>query len=284
MHVGHALFALACAAALPGADPAVQLTLRPQSIEIEQRLQFDAQGNRQHEQSGMSLQLNAFYLPVTANVVAYSNLRFSEIKTDAGETLSGEPTGTGVTRIDEQRRARRNGPAFSMYVRIDSPPKQPAKSLSVTGTIDLALADAVAKTAEIKPIKDFVGQRVQIEGVPGAEVTVIKRDDSSVELSFPREVDAQMAEVTFLDAAGAPCDTHGWGGNNTGAVVRRTWQVKVPGDGAIVLRFHQGLKSVTVPFTVADIPFPGAPEAAKPAAKVTAKDAPAVVPATTSDF
>jgi len=269
--------AIAFTAALASAadEQPVKLTFKPQSVELEQSLQFDDSGRAQRSESNLTLQFNVFSAPAAITVVGYGNPRFTEILTDRGEKLIPSDDNSGWNRIDPRmRQYQAQGPAFSIYTHLAAP-RQPATKLTVmTGTIDIHLATGKPKSAEIKPLKDFFGKRLQIDGIEGAEVTVLDKGEDGIELIMPKATEEKLADVAFSDAAGGACEINGWGGGGSGSTIERTYQVKVPADGALVLQFHHNLRKVTVPFTITDLPLPGGEETAKPVdAVIKTKDA-----------
>ncbi len=268
-------FALATAVAVMAEEQPVTLTLKPSSLEISQRLQIDDKGRARQDSGSLNLQFNAVTGPASVTVSGYSRVTFTEVVTDSGETLKQSQNDTSVNRIDPRMRQYQPGVTFSGYVQF-SPPRKPAKRITLAkGTIDLALAEGKTKSAEIKPIKDFIGKRLQIEGVEGVEITISEHRDDQIELTMPRSTEQQLADVSFTDAAGVACQTQGGGGNSRNGILQRSYRVTVPDDGAMVLQFHAAVRTVTVPFTITDIPLPGATEADKPAdAVIKAREVP----------
>ena len=266
---------LAFTATLLAEEPAVTLTLKPTSVDLHQSLQIDDHGRTRHSHSQFSIHFKALTAPADLIVSGYNRLTFTEVVTDTGEKLKHQHQDTSFNRIDPRMRQHQPGMTFSCYAQF-VPPRKPAKRItSAKGTIELSLASGKPKSAEIKPLKDYIGKRLQIEGIDGAEVTIGDHEDEQIQVTMPTATEQRLANVTFTDAAGVVCEQHGGGSSTQNDLIERTYSVRVPADGALVLQFHQDMRTVTVPFTVTDIPLSGAADEDKPAdAVIKAKEVP----------
>lgn len=276
------VLALALATRLCAADAAAEpappaLEARVQSIQITQRIWFSDEGAARDDHNVMQVMLRG---RVAGRVAGSGRVRLVEAVTDAGETLVSARSEEEPNPFDGMVSARRMSgqaqPQLDLVLEL-VPPTKPAKRLaSLKGTVEILLASGKPQVAEIGPIKDFIGKRVTIDGVDGAEVTVLRADGRQVELEIPRAVERLLAGVTFKDAAGLDLDVRGtgMGSSTTPRAVKRSWNVPLPPEGMMALQFHREVRTVTVPFTLTDVPMPGSnPSASAPTAVIKAKEA-----------
>lgn len=250
----------AAAEAVPQAPPVPTLDARVQAIQITQRVWFEEDGSSRDDQNSMSVQVRG---KINGRIAGWGRPRLTEAVLDTGERLVSSRSDEDMGMMDAMsRRGLPMQAAQQLDFQLELvPPAKPARRLaSLKGSIEVTLAVGKPQAAEIGPVRDFIGKRLAIDGVENAEVTVVRADGKMVELELPRATERLLASVTFKDAAGNEIEQRGSGWNSSGnqRSVRRQYHVPLPLDGTVVVQLHRDLKTVSVPFAVADVPMPGA--------------------------
>ena len=116
------------------------------------------------------------------------------------------------------------------------------------------VASAGTKNVRFKPLKDWVGKKLESPELSGSEVWLKSLGSSTVDVrTSPR---AMIKGVLFEHPDGSRADYYGRSGGGTPTSWVWTYNVEVEPDGAMVLQVYQDLKKVTIPIDLKDVPLP----------------------------
>lgn len=272
---------LAAAADTPPADPAFDV--RPARISISRQRYWQPDGKRSNDSQDFSVTLR-FQAPADQILLGWRDLVITEAVSDVGEQLElnrNSSQAEGRVDADRMRMMERDTPSFDINLSF-AWPQRPCNGLtSVKGTVNVLVAKGVPKRAVLKPLKDVLGKVMEVEGLAGGELVLERGSDGGgdgLTLRYPTKVQDRILGITFQDAAGRELRSRGWGGSSNGGEVERTYHVKVPDDGAVVVSLAPDSRAVSVPFTVTGLTLDAPAKAGRERVKVQATDEPAPKP------
>lgn len=248
--------------------------VRPESLQLSSSTQFDENGEVRDTSHSFRIQFRATFGD-EITYVGHENAQVTSAVTDTGEELS---TDDGNRRhhhhtVHHHGRNRRH---FSFSSQLEAPPADAGRLTKVTGTVDVRYTTGRNKEATIGPVEEMEGKRIRIDGLEEEVHVNISRQEegSDLRIEYPSGIRGRLTEFRLLDGRGNRIETHGWSGGSSGATAYRTFRdVDMPDDGKVVLEFLTDVQTLTVPFTIENLPLPR-PDA-RPEPEVTVQ---AVIP------
>ncbi len=243
------------------APPAIKLTLKPQSLSLNYNQYWQNDGSLSNDNGNFNLSFFVFS-EGKVPVVGLGDLEVTDAITDTGEhlTLQGNERSQDDDNDNDNEKGRHK-PVGRVNFSLSAPTRPTAMVKSITGTIAMVTSNGRFKWAELKPFKAYVGKRLHIIGVEGAEVTVAHGRNNMLELRYPQSTEALIDDIQFYDETGATLEANRSGSNNNGATKMRYYTVSVPDDGWIELKLHAVAVTTKVPFTITNLRMPGAASA-----------------------
>lgn len=179
--------------------------------------------------------------------ISYSNLRVEKAITDAGEYLTPQPSVS----------YRTPEPGFFLKIHLNlTPPQKPCKKLVLlAGSVVLKFGLA-AKGAEVKPVKQWVGKKIDVPELSDKEVYLEKLDRDYIEIRYSHDTWKALDEVKFFDSQGNMLRTIGSGGHIDREYWLEQYNLSIPEDGAIVFFFYEDVTERTFSFEIKDQPPP----------------------------
>lgn len=249
-----ALLPLACLAIVCGAEPeadkvpisATSVAVIPQSVNLSYNIQFNDQGQAKRTNSDLQIQL---VLKPGGNqqLLASRGIKITEAVTDTGESLRPRNRGNenSSTTFGEYQRTNNS---YNLSLSLTSPARPPQSIARVVGTITLAVISGEGQQSDIKPLKDFLGKPLLIEGLD-TPIT-ITRDEGRLTVRGSQSAIERMEKVCGLRADGREITFNGWGGGSDGDDYYRSYSTPVPDDGGVQIRLLPASIDIVVPFTL----------------------------------
>lgn len=238
-----------------GRSATVAFEARPARISLMRSRSWMANG-KAYEHSDFAVSI-AFLGPAELLVVGWRDPVVEAAVSDSGEQLRQRRSDSRerMSCDPDVRRARgTDHPLFEAQFRLEQPAK-PCNGLAlIRGRVTAQVAVGAPRRAELKPYKGVRGKLLEIEGVPGAEVTVDKGSSAEeVALRYPEALQDRLVSVTFIDGAGREIRCNGWSLTSNSNEIERSYRVKLPEDGGVVLGLIPGTRLVEMPFELKDI-------------------------------
>jgi hypothetical protein len=276
------LLALTAAGVAAGEADAIPWSLAPQRVQLV-RLQRYAGADQQDQSQKPALSL-AFRLeaPDDAPAVLGMVAKLGEPLTDGGERLAiTQQMPNGDRRMGNRQfasaqartKARAKGNQQwqmqqqpQIYLAVEAPTAA-AKSVKITGTIELKVGDGEPIVGELhRATKD---ETLAMTGIPPEQSPHLGAiDQQGVRLVIGDDALDHIASIAFLDGKGTEVQSFAMARNNGES------SFHVPGwsdDGIVRITYHEKVRAVSLPVAL-DVPLPG--EAIAPDETVTAVDLP----------
>lgn len=235
--------------------PPQQPTFRflPTNLQWNSYVHFDENGKPQQEQSSMSLNVQVLYDPwLTPTTVR--KLTVERIMTDRGEDLRSEQAMPQEMQLHPEQH-QQGRPRFNLYFQLKSP-AEPARSIALLeASMEVVHAGGELREAQLPPLVKVADKRVRIVGVENGEVK-IRRTERSVQVEMPRQCQALLQSVRFVDGAGRELAVQGRGHGSRDNASYREYYLQAADDTQVVLRFYSQLQVTPVRIEMANIPLP----------------------------
>jgi hypothetical protein len=251
----HAIPALLLlAAALPAADPAVeavappQVVVVPQSVDLSYSLRFSDQGLPQRTTG--TLRMSVWLRPAGGvQLLSCRGVQITEAVTDTGETLRPRrDNGNGQEQFNEYERSQNS---YDVSFGLGAPTTPPRAIARVAGTVTLAIVTGAGSQSEVKPLKEFLGKPLLLEGLDSP--VTITREDQGLTVRAATGTFERIEKVVGLRADGREIQLSGWSGGSDNDESYRTYRTQIPDDGGLSLRLLPPSTDIVVPFTVGPV-------------------------------
>jgi hypothetical protein len=260
---------LTACAGLAAADPApsASVAVVPESVRLSYQVQFDEQGRFRRTTGDLGIELGLKPAP-GVQLLACRGIVLGEAVTDAGEVLRPRNRGgdLGQELFSEWERTNNN---YDVGLSLAAPARPPQVIARVTGTIRLAVVAGTGSRSELRPFQDWLGKPLILEGMESPITVAV--EEGRVTLRGSQEAIERLDKVSAQRADGREIAFNGWGSGSDGDEWYRSYQVQVPGDGALVILLLPPSTEIQVPFSLGPLPLVSGPAAsATPAVRVPA--------------
>lgn len=195
--------------------------------------------------------------PADVNVLAYANMTISE-------ALAGD--GTDLRNPRERRhqqerrvmthygRGREDGlpQTFAIDIPLGEGATAAERIAVLKGTVELKVAENT-HSVTVKPVPDAAGTAITVPGAEDLDIHLQNVDGNSVTLRFGQKAHHRKASVIFLDRDGSEMPHRGHQGSGGGKYYTETYDIALPGDGAIRLQFVGEPHREILPFEVTNL-------------------------------
>lgn len=247
-----------CCAAEPAVEKAAEPAVRiyPEMVSLNINQYFDESGKPRNASADLRVEL-ALKPNGGRQLLACRGVQVSTAITDAGEVLKPRQRGMemGVETFSQHERERDDYDVSVMF----AAPASPQGIAKLAGSITLAVAAGEPTQSELKPLKDYLGKALLLEGMD--QPITITRENGRITVRSSREAFERIDAVKGARADGRAIDFNGWGGGSNGDDYYRNYSADVPDDGAVTIRLLPAASEITVPFSLGPIPLLAAPAA-----------------------
>jgi len=252
----------------PAPTPVPAIEVRARQITINQSLDYESDGAAKRTNVRTSLDL-VLTPPAGMLVIGNNAPEVKEWVCDDGTVLTANSDRMNMMRGGSMRRFGNQGGSDPINVQVSSMQAPTGKAIArLTGSITLQVADGPVQEALLKPVKDMVGQPVEIEGQPGMVIEIESWNEREIAVAFPIALEGRLQGIELRGAGGERIESGGYSGSGDGTRMVRTMRVRVPADGAVAVRFIPKIKEVVVPFALTNLALPSAEAARKPVRKL----------------
>ena len=260
---------LAACVAVFAADPVPQVQVVVRQLNVQQSLEYDEAGAPKRPTVRTQLDL-AVTPPADWNVISIGNIEVSEWVCDDGTVMASDAERSRFGR-SSMRRFSGFGGQGNLTCSLSSTQAPTGKAFAkITGSMVMQVADGAIKEAVLTPVKEMVGQAVEVEGVPGAVFEIEAWNEREIAIGFPSDLESRIQSIELRTKGGDKIESNGYSGSGGNDHYTRTMRARVPADGVVAIRLIPKLKDVTVPFALANVALPGAEQARKPVKKIQA--------------
>ena len=225
-------------------------TVQPQSFSMSHNVQFDEQGQIQHENSSAQLQ---FTIKFGGDVkpVSYEAVEVTKLTDERGNALPLPNRPNNVQPINDNDNNRRFGVSVSL-------PQLPASIEGIgllEGRMKVQCGIGEQRHARLGKATDIDGRRIRVDGLDEKVSFVLRRDKQNkrIRLEASRDAGAYIAGINFTDAAGNVIPSRGGGYSYNGEQVTRYFYIEWPDEGTATASFYTAIDTVHVPITVRDL-------------------------------
>ncbi len=236
----------------------------PGSINLTRGVDYDEEGKVKKSYRTLRLQLSVRYRK-DVFPLAYSHVEIREAITDNKEDLSVDKPSHFPARERPLRLLIYDFPGrekkykFSISPKLKEPQKECNKLKLVDGSVNVKYA-AKLKKVEVKPIRKWVGKKIEIAGLGNMEIHLDELTKKSVTIRYTvstyEKLEDVLREVKFFDSDGKNIENMGHSGRGNGNHMTMEYDSSVPEDGAIIFYFYDDVRQCRVPFKIENLTLP----------------------------
>jgi hypothetical protein len=236
-----------------------EVKARVQYLSYNESINFDEQGNEQHRNSNFSVNVR-LRLEGGDDAASFKSAVIESAVTSAGERLT-VPQHHNHWRNHHpfpQQHHGRMQQEHHANAQLSVPTLAAEQIDELRGHVELSVTRGEVKQALLRPISLYDGKTVRVIGIEGMRVRVKRMPmHHTLRLELPMGVNP-LEHVTFLgDANGVLPAPQPRSSGSSGEWAHQDYQVALPDDGGVLLRWRESSDVVKVPFVVHDIPLPG---------------------------
>ncbi|MBA3845890.1 MAG: hypothetical protein H0X45_04520 [Planctomycetes bacterium] len=243
-----AMLVLIVAIALSAGEPPA-LSAVPTNVQSSQQVSFGDDGAVLQDQSSVSFSL-MLTMPSPARLLSSRSVTIDHLATEIGEVIGAMAHARGNSAWGQDQ--GQNG--LQVQVTLPASAMGAARIVALRGTLTCAWSNGAVRRATLAPLRDFHGKNTRISGLDTAFSLRIREQSDGLACIFNGD-ETVLARLAFADATGADVPIRGMSGQGGGGQQTRVYQnISLP-DGSVVLDFHHGMRTDTIPFTLADMPL-----------------------------
>ena len=225
--------------------------VKPQSFAISHNVQFNDQGEIQHENHSAQLQLTVVYGP-DVRPVTYDTLQITKLTDHRGAEISLPDAGGRSHPINDNDNRQ-----FNFSVALPTMPMTAEGIGVMEGMLTVRCGLGEQRHARLGKAAELDGRRIRVQGLDQEIAFTIRREQQHkrVKVEMPRSAAGHVSNLTFTDAAGNALPSRGGGYSYDENQVTRYFYLEWPDEGRATASFYTAVEAVAVPVTLRNLPL-----------------------------